>query len=293
MENIDELKHSKSNAPCYILSNSTVFISPTGVHYTRYLDESPTDLHPVDELTDNEISYIENQLQSNSNRFDKQVKIVMLNNKTSTPCLLDVGCGGGLFMAKLEKHGYHVTGLELNNSRASYCEKRYNINIIRHSIESDYWLDCQCQYDIVTLWDVIEHVNYPKSTLKSILGVLKKDGLLFIDTPCRDSFYHVIGELSYRLSRGRFPLFLNAMYSDHPFGHKQIFATYELKNLLVELDYEIVCLEKFHELSFPYLFYLKKILKFELLAKMTLPFVGLFLFLFPIKNKMLIVARKK
>jgi hypothetical protein len=83
------------------------------------------------------------------------------------------------------------------------------------------------------------------------------------------------------------------MYSDHPFGRKQIFATYELKYLLEKLNFEVVDLQKFHELSFRYIYYLRKLLKLEIFARFVLPFVGLFLFVFPVKNKMLIIARKR
>ena len=84
------------------------------------------------------------------------------------------------------------------------------------------------------------------------------------------------------------------MYSDHPFWHKQIFATYELNYLLEKLNFEVVDLQKVHKLSFPYnIYYLRKLLKLEIFAKFVFPFVGLFLFLFPVKNKMLIIARKR
>jgi hypothetical protein len=56
---------------------------------------------------------------------------------------------------------------------------------------------------------------------------------------------------------------------------------------------EVVDLQKFHELSFPYIYYLRKLLKLDIFAKFVLPFVGLFLFVFPEKNKMLIIARKR
>ena len=113
-----------------------------------------------------------------------------------------------------------------------------------------------------------------------------------IDTPCRDSFYHQVGEMTYRLSRGRFPTFLNAMYSSHLFGHKQIFSTSEMKELFKSCGLEVIELQKFHELSFPYEFYLRKLLRTELLVKLLLPLVKTFFQLFKIRNKMLMVGRK-
>ena len=299
MENVDELNHSIiSGAPCYRLSNSNVFVSAGGLNHTKYLDkaETPSNVSEIineQKISDTEISYIESQLQSNSERFDNQVRVVQKHVTRSNPRLLDIGCGGGLFLAKIGGNGYMVTGLELSDTRAYYAKMKYNLEIIKEPIESEYWSAYQENYDVVTLWDVIEHVNYPQATLKSVIDILKKGGFLFIDTPFRDSFYHRAGELSYRISNGRFPLFLNAMYSDHPFGHKQIFATYELKYLLEKLNFEVVDLQKFHELSFPYICYLRKLLKLEIFAKFVLPFVGLFLFVFPVKDKMLIIARKR
>jgi len=113
-----------------------------------------------------------------------------------------------------------------------------------------------------------------------------------IDTPCRDSFYHQFGAFTYRLTGGRFPTFLNAMYSSHLFGHKQIFSTTEMKNLFESVGLEVIDLHKFHELSFPYEFYLKKLFKSEAIVRLLLPAVKIFFKIFKIQNKMLVVGRK-
>jgi 2-polyprenyl-6-hydroxyphenyl methylase/3-demethylubiquinone-9 3-methyltransferase len=146
---------------------------------------------------------------------------------------------------------------------------------------------------MVTLWDVIEHVNYPYETLNSAANVLKAGGYLLIDTPCRDSFYHRVGEITYKLTGGKYPTFLNAMYSSHLFGHKQIFSTTEMRKLFEAIGMEIVELKKFHELSFPYEFYVKKLVQSETVVRLLLPFVQAFFRLFKIRNKMLVVGRKR
>jgi 2-polyprenyl-6-hydroxyphenyl methylase/3-demethylubiquinone-9 3-methyltransferase len=207
--------------------------------------------------------------------------------------LLDIGCGGGLFLSKIKKLGVKVVGIELSDSRAEYAKTTHNLEIHKRPIESSFWEENYNEYfNVITIWDVIEHVNFPLLTLKSTMKVLKKDGLLFIDTPCRDSFYHRFGELSYRLTKGKFPTFLNTMYSSKPFAHKQIFSTEEMKLLLEDIGFKIVLIKKIHELSFPYSYYLKKMLKLDFLVKIAEPLVKILLFLFPIKNKMLVVAKK-
>jgi 2-polyprenyl-6-hydroxyphenyl methylase/3-demethylubiquinone-9 3-methyltransferase len=208
--------------------------------------------------------------------------------------VLDIGCGGGLFLSLLKDAGAQVMGIELSDSRAGYARTKHNLDVYKSPVESDFWQkNYENYFDAVTLWDVIEHVNYPLQTLKSAVHVLRKGGLLFIDTPCRDSFYHQFGTLTYRLSGGRFPTFLNAMYSSHLFGHKQIFSRGEMKELFESVGLKVIELQKFHELSFPYDFYLKKLLRSEVLVKLSLPMVKAFFRLFKIRNKMLVIGSKK
>lgn len=296
-ENIDALKRhpASSTQLTYRLRNANVYVSAGGYHFTDYLDPMEEISPEIDEskLTDEESLYIETQLQANTERFQSQIRILTQYLPLTNARVLDIGCGGGLFLALLARQGADVAGIELSDSRAQYAKTRHNLEIYKHSIESEFWQegysDC---FDAVTLWDVIEHVNYPFQTLQCAVNVLKKGGLLLIDTPCRDGFYHQVGALTYRFSGGRFPTFLNAMYSSHPFGHKQIFSTAEMQEMFDSVGLEVIELRKFHELSFPYDFYLKKLLRSEAFVGFSLPAVRAFFRLFKIRNKMLVIGRK-
>lgn len=291
-------KHPAESARLtYKLRNANVYVSPDGFHFTDYLDPVEEISPEIDgtRLTDQEASYIETQLQANAQKFKHQVEVFKKHLSIENARVLDIGCGGGLFLAMLKREGTHVqaVGIELSDSRAQYAATKHGLEIHKHPIESDFWQKGYANYfDAVTLWDVIEHVNYPFQTLQSAANVLKKDGLLLIDTPCRDSFYHQVGEITYRLTGGRFPTFLNAMYSSHLFGHKQIFSTQEMKELFKAAGLEVLELEIFHELTFPYDFYLRKFFKSEVIIKLLLPAVRAFFWLFKIRNKMLVIGRK-
>lgn len=295
MENFDELKHHTSGAPKYKLSGTNVFVSPGGFHYIDHLDpvENISPIIDGSGLTDEEIAYIEKSLQSNPERIEHQVESVLRHGDIAGKRVLDIGCGGGLFLSKMKTAGADVLGIELSDTRAYYAKTKHGFEVVKRTIEDEYWREFHGTFDVVTLWDVIEHVNYPLATLRAAADMLKPGGILLIDTPCRDAFYHRFGELTYKLSRGRYPTFLNTMYSSKPFGHKQIFSLKEMKSALEMARLDVVELKRFHELSFPYSFYLKKLVRSELLVKMLLPFVHLFFVLFPIRNKMLAVGRKK
>ena len=295
--NIDSMKKhpAESARLTYKLRNANVYVSPNGFHFTDYLDPVEEISPEIDatQLTDQESAYIETQLQANAQKFKHQVEVFKKHCSIENARVLDIGCGGGLFLSLLKREGAHVTGIELSDSRAQYASRKHGLEIHKHPIENDFWQKEYANYfDAVTLWDVIEHVNYPFRTLQSAANVLKKDGLLLIDTPCRDSFYHRAGEITYRLSGGKFPTFLNAMYSSHLFGHKQIFSTREMKELFQAAGLEVVELEIFHELTFPYDFYLRKFFKSEVIIKVQLPAVRAFFWLFKIRNKMLVIGRK-
>lgn len=299
-ENIDALKRDPTQGARlrYKLKNANVFVSETGYHFTDYLDPVEAIAPEIDtsQLTESEAAYIETQLQANAGRFIQQVQILKKHVSLQDARVLDVGCGGGLFLSLLKRAApsAEVVGIELSDSRAQYATLKHGLEVHKQPIESDFWQNGYGRYfDAVTLWDVLEHVNYPLQTLQRAVDILKPGGLLLIDTPCRDSFYHRAGELTYRLSGGRFPTFLNAMYSSHLFGHKQIFATAEMKELFERVGLEVIELRKFHELSFPYNFYLKKLLRSETFVKLSLPAVKAFFWLFKIRNKMLVIGKKQ
>ena len=297
MEDIDALKAAPSARArlTYKLKNANVYVSNEGFHFIGYLDpveEIPPEID-ASQLTDEVAAYIETQLQANERKFTNQVRIFEKQLPLRHARVLDIGCGGGLFLSLLKEKDAEVTGIELSDSRAQYAMSRHSLRIHKRPIESDFWQKGYAShFDAVTLWDVIEHVNYPCQALQSAVNVLKQGGLLLIDTPCRDNFYHQFGELTYRLSGGRFPTFLNAMYSSHLFGHKQIFSTNEMKELFESVGLEVVELHKFHELSFPYEFYLKKLFKSGFIVRLLLPLVKVFFKVFKIQNKMLVIGRK-
>ncbi|NOH02220.1 MAG: class I SAM-dependent methyltransferase [Chloroflexi bacterium] len=295
MENFDELKHQTGGKPKYQLSGANVFVSPGGFHYIDHLDPVEEIQPEIDGsgLTDEEIAYIETSLQSNPERIENQVRAVLRYGGIAGKRVLDIGCGGGLFLSMMKEAGAKCIGIELSDTRAYYAKTWHGLEIVKRPIEDEYWRAYRGAFDMATLWDVIEHVNYPLATLRAAAETLKPGGILLIDTPCRDAFYHRFGEFTYKISGGKYPTFLNAMYSAKPFGHKQIFSLAEMRSALEAAGLEVVELRRFHELSFPYSFYLKKLVKSDFLVKLLLPFVRLFFLVFPIRNKMLAVGRSR
>jgi 2-polyprenyl-6-hydroxyphenyl methylase/3-demethylubiquinone-9 3-methyltransferase len=194
-------------------------------------------------------------------------------------------------MDLLQRAGAEPVGIEVDHSRAAYCRERgltvATVPVDSPELQSRY----QSAFDAVTLWDVIEHVNFPQDTITKACNLLKPGGFLFLDTPCRDGFYHRCGQAIYRLSGGHVPGLLDIMYRDQPFGHKQIFATWEMREILGDAGLTMLHLHKLHELSFPYEHYLRRLLRSDGLVRIAAPLAVAFFRVARVHNKMLVVAR--
>ena len=131
------------------------------------LDEY-SDIEPAidkNALTDELSEYIENQLQASGKRFDNQIRLMETHGSLNGKKVLDIGCGGGLFLTKARDLGAVVKGIELDDGRASYCQSKHELDVVKRPVESEYWNEHSEAFDFVTLWDVIEHVNFPLATL--------------------------------------------------------------------------------------------------------------------------------
>lgn len=120
----DELKRAPPAEPRYRLANANVFVN-NGFHCIDYLDPVEKVEAQIDDsaLREEEIAYIERQLQRNAERFEHQVRSVMRNGDVAGKRVLDIGCGGGLYLTKMRAAGAQVMGVELSVSRAAYAER--------------------------------------------------------------------------------------------------------------------------------------------------------------------------
>jgi 2-polyprenyl-3-methyl-5-hydroxy-6-metoxy-1,4-benzoquinol methylase len=189
--------------------------------------------------------------------------------------------------------GAEVHGIDMNDAFIEYAKQAYGIVIRKRPVEHPSWTaEHGGSFDVVTLRDVIEHVNQPLEILQASARLLKPGGLLLIDTPCRDAFFHRAGCLSYRLSLGRFPTFLNALYFNTVLGHKQILSTSDVRTLFARSGLETLEVHKLHELSMPHEAYLKRLLRSDRLARSLAPAARTIFRVLPIRNKMLALGAR-
>lgn len=95
--------------------------------------------------------------------------------------LLDIGCGQGYFLKLAKDLGWQVEGVELAKSACNYAKQEFGIDVVNKSIEEASFKENS--FDLITLWNVLDHLLDPLETLREIRQILKPEGLLVIRIP--------------------------------------------------------------------------------------------------------------
>ena len=98
---------------------------------------------------------------------------------------MDIGCGFGDFLGLAQKRGWETFGIDISAKVLKVAREKYaGIRFWQGTIENIHLQDNY--FDVVTMWDVIEHLSDPVTTLKAVQRCLVDDGLLVIKTPNQD-----------------------------------------------------------------------------------------------------------
>jgi SAM-dependent methyltransferase len=114
--------------------------------------------------------------------------------------ILDVGCAGGAFLVAAREMGFDPHGVEPSRWMSDFGRRTYNLDIKAGILEAGMFPDHS--FDVITLWDVIEHLPDPHDTLTLIHRLLKPDGLLLVNYPD-------IASIAARILGKRWPFWLS------------------------------------------------------------------------------------
>jgi 2-polyprenyl-3-methyl-5-hydroxy-6-metoxy-1,4-benzoquinol methylase len=114
--------------------------------------------------------------------------------------LLDVGCAAGFFVEAARDHGWRGQGIEISDYAASHA-RRLGLTVDIGSIEDPP--PGLPKFDVVTLWDAIEHLDRPDVALVNIHELLRPGGLLVVSTGDYDSLLRKLTGRRWRLFSDR------------------------------------------------------------------------------------------
>ena len=181
--------------------------------------------------------------------------------------LLDIGAGTGAFANAMQQKAWKVTGLEPDAATRDKAFENYTLNL--QSTDTIFNLP-ENEYEVITMWHVLEHVHELKPYLHQCFKSLKQNGRLIIAVPNYTSFdakYYKKYWAAYDLPR-----------------HLYHFSPNSMTSLLTEIGFELVSLKPMWYDSFYVSLLSEKYKQSGKLGMIIAGFVGLISNLFAIKD---------
>jgi SAM-dependent methyltransferase len=142
----------------------------------------------------------------------------------STGPILDVGCGGGLFLRMMKDRGYEVLGLDFSAEAARLAWEQNGVRVLVGELPSAKVEPASCA--LITMYHVVEHLLDPGAYLCAAGRLLRPDGRLIVQVPDRDCWEAAL-------------LGPNWTGLDVP-RHIHVFRSSDLRRLLESCGYTIV-----------------------------------------------------
>ena len=102
--------------------------------------------------------------------------------RTENLTLVEIGCGAGFLLKRFKDYGIDVFGVEPSRSAVEFARQASGIEEIECCMLEDLE-EVERAHDAVILVQTFEHFADPLNSLSKIRGLLKEDGLLFIEVP--------------------------------------------------------------------------------------------------------------
>jgi SAM-dependent methyltransferase len=141
------------------------------------------------------------------------------------PRVLDVGCCRGEFVGLAVKHGYDAYGVDMVPVFVEYAKSSFGKRFA--VVDSDLGAALEklgvTTFDIITLWDVIEHIDEPIEFCRNLAQLLRPGGSIFLRTPNKHGQMIKRGVLH--------PFFGDRITYINPIEHIQIFGPSNVRML--------------------------------------------------------------
>lgn len=98
--------------------------------------------------------------------------------------ILDIGCGQGDFLEAARRRGWDAQGSEFSEAAVGLCRSR-GLSVQQGSLAQSPF-GCG-SFDVITAFEVLEHVNEPNELLSQVRRLLRPGGLFYLTTPNFDS----------------------------------------------------------------------------------------------------------
>jgi 2-polyprenyl-3-methyl-5-hydroxy-6-metoxy-1,4-benzoquinol methylase len=163
------------------------------------------------------------QVRGREITFSRSLDVIMRAWHGPPGRLLDIGTGSGAFPYVASTRGWQAEGCEPNRWLCEWARAHYGLHIRSGTVFEQRYLDDS--YDLVTLWDVLEHTPDPKREIQEARRLLREGGLLVVNYPD-------IGSWVARLMGRRWVFLLDV--------HLYYFTRVTIRRLLEDTGFELI-----------------------------------------------------
>ena len=139
------------------------------------------------------------------NLFYKNNLLYSISQKMNKPdCrILDIGCGMGFFLEVAREWRCKVFGVEISRYATKHCRENLNLDVHHGTLETaDFPIE---YFDVITAFDVIEHLKKLSDFLSLVNKILKKDGVFIILVPNYDSIVFQLDRIIHGIKKTSLP----------------------------------------------------------------------------------------
>jgi len=163
--------------------------------------------------------YIQPSLPTDDWRYKTCFKFLASKPNQS---LLDIGCGDGAFLAIAQNKGFTVFGIDVNTKSIIIAKNFRGLKNVVYGGWADLLkIEGWKSFDVITLFDVLEHVSSPVSLANTIFSLLSPSGTVSISVPRLDRYPPIFDQ-----------------DADFPPHHFTLWTSKALNNLLTNAGFE-------------------------------------------------------
>ena len=143
--------------------------------------------------------------------------------------VLEIGCGTGNALRVLDQvcPNGTVVGMDLFAEGLQYAQQRTSAALVQGDMHHPPFAS---QFDIIGLFDVLEHLPDDRQVLRNLKGMLRENGVLLLTVPAHPGLWSYFDEASHHCRR---------------------YQPDELKHKLVETGYDVVYITQYMMSIFP------------------------------------------
>ena len=137
-----------------------------------------------------ENDFFKKSFENRLNIFYPRIEIIKKYRKSGK--ILDIGSSIGVFLEALNRfeHNFQLTCCDIDKDSCAKLKNRYpKVDVINSDFVD---IEKKPEYDIITMWDTVEHIVDQNLLFNSVKKMLRKDGLFFFSTPNTDSFEWIV-----------------------------------------------------------------------------------------------------